>query len=145
MINRETDYAVRTVLCLAKRESTDGGASISTADLAGQIGVPYRFLRKIVFKLATCGVLQSRRGKGGGLALARAPKDISLFDLLCIMEPDAVILNQCMSSDVPACSRKEYCGLHGVLGRIQDGLHGQLASVTVTDMVATELGAMPVG
>jgi Rrf2 family transcriptional regulator, nitric oxide-sensitive transcriptional repressor len=126
-------------------ESEPGEGAISTAQLAEQVGVPYRFLRKIVFKLAGCGILRSRRGKGGGLSLARSPEKISLFDLLAIMEPDSVVLNKCLADEVPSCARHAYCGLHGVLGRIQVALQGQLAGVFVADMVAGErLAGAPV-
>ena len=134
MIRRETDYAVRTVLCLARSHVENGSAWISTEDLAAQTEVPYRFLRKIVLKLVKSGIIESRRGKNGGLILGRAPQNISLLDLLQVVEPESVILNQCMEPARTPCSRKDDCGLHHALGKIQISLQRELADISLIDM-----------
>jgi len=138
-MKRETDYAIRTVLCLARREMVAGAAAVSTAELAQEADVPYRFLRKIVLKLATAGILTSRRGKGGGLLLALAPQHITLLQLMQIMEPETLFLNQCLESEHDTCTRKPYCGLHGVLQKTQQDLHAQLADITLLKMVSQEM------
>jgi DNA-binding IscR family transcriptional regulator len=66
MITKETDYALRTALYLARQYEKADGVS-STAIMAVAMAIPYRFLRKIVGKLVAAGLLVSQRGKGGGV------------------------------------------------------------------------------
>jgi Rrf2 family protein len=133
-MTRETDYALRTVLYLARQapEST-----VSTAALSVSMRIPYRFLRKIVAKLVTAGLVRSRRGKGGGLCLASDAAEISLLTVVKATEPNIVQLNECLV-DAARCSRSACCVVHEELGRIQSALSGALASVTFRELVARE-------
>jgi len=138
MIRRETDYAIRTVLCLARNHINGDSQRVSTEELSEITGVPYRFLRKIVLKLVRAGMIQSRRGKNGGLLLGRSPKDISLLDLMQVVEPESVLLNQCMVPESTPCLRQDYCGLHKALGKIQLSLQRDLADISLIDMTRSE-------
>ena len=133
MIRRETDYAIRTVLCLARQ--SDAGP-VSTQALANEAGVPFRFLRKIVSKLVAVGIVRSRRGKGGGLQLSGSAQGLSLLALLQCMEPESVLLNQCTDGASPAtCERTSYCELHRALRAVQHKLHAELAAITIREMI----------
>ncbi len=135
MITRETDYAIRATLYLAKQE--DQTRSVSTAELSEEMSIPYRFLRKIVSKLVAAELVESRRGKGGGLSLARSPQDISLMQIIRAVDRDAVTLNRCLS-EVERCDRSVYCGIHNELARMQKQLDAGLASVTLACMTKRE-------
>jgi Rrf2 family protein len=135
LITRETDYAIRATLYLAKQSDLE--KSVSTAELSEEMGIPYRFLRKIVSKLVASELIVSRRGKGGGLSLARAPQDISLIQIISAVDPDAVLLNRCLS-DMKQCDRSLYCGIHTELARMQKQLDAGLASVTLATMSSHE-------
>jgi Rrf2 family iron-sulfur cluster assembly transcriptional regulator len=137
LITRETDYAIRATLYLAKQE--DQALSISTAELSEEMSIPYRFLRKIVSKLVLAQLVKSRRGKGGGLSLAREPQDISLIEIIRAVDPEAVLLNRCLS-DVTRCDRSLYCGIHMELARMQEQLDAGLASVTLASISEHEAG-----
>lgn len=137
MITRETDYAIRATLYLAKQQ--DQTVSVSTAELSEEMAIPYRFLRKIVSKLVAAGLVTSRRGKGGGLSLAREPQRISLMEIIRAVDPDAVLLNRCLS-DVTRCDRSLFCGIHAELGRMQEQLDAGLAAVTLASMSQHEAG-----
>lgn len=134
MIKRETDYAIRTVLCLARSLAAGDSERVSTEELSHHTGVPYRFLRKIVLKLVRAGIVESRRGKNGGLLLGRSPRDISLLDLMQVVEPESVLLNQCMVPDSMPCQHQHSCGLHKALGKIQFSLQRDMADVSLMDM-----------
>lgn len=138
MIRRETDYAIRTVLCLALAESETSG-SVSTAALSEKTGVPYRFLRKIMSKLVAGEIVKSRRGKGGGVQLAKPPDDITLLDVLLLVDPDAISMNQCMRDAPPSCQRWAYCGVRQALMAVQQNQHAQLADITMGQIARLEL------
>lgn len=135
MITRETDYALRTALYLAKCEA--GSGVVSTAALAEAMSIPYRFLRKIVSKLVAADLLDSRRGKGGGLALARPACEITLLHIIQAVDPESIMLNLC-SQGIGSCDRSRLCGIRrefdGIQRTLNDGLNGvTLASVASCD------------
>lgn len=139
MITRETDYAMRALLRLALQ---DDGRVLSTTLLAEEMEIPYRFLRRILLKLAGEGFVRSARGKQGGLRLALAPEGISLFDIVRVMDPDTVTLNECLA-DTDFCARSSRCVVHRELDRIQGVLRRELSGVTLADLVAHERASQP--
>lgn len=137
VITREADYALRALLRLAL---LDDGRVLSTTDMAEDMDIPYRFLRRILLRLAGEGFVVSSRGKYGGLRLARPPQEINLYEIVRAMDPDTVILNDCLE-DPAFCRRSGRCVVHRELGRIQELLHAQLADVSLATLVQAELQA----
>ena len=137
MITRETDYAIRATLYLAQQQ--DPTRSVSTSELSEEMAIPYRFLRKIVSKLVAAELVMSRRGKGGGLSLAREPQRISLMEIIQAVDPETLLLNRCLT-DVTRCDRALYCGIHMELSRMQEQLDAGLAAVTLASIAQHESG-----
>lgn len=133
MITRETDYAMRLVLALAER-SRKGVDSVSSADVAKEMDIPYRFLRKLAKRLVAEGIIESRRGKGGGVVLARKPDAISLYDVLKATGPRGVELSPCVSKPQD-CKRSALCRLHREFKVIQCEVDGRLKAVSLEDLV----------
>ena len=127
MITREADYGVRVVLHLAKAANRE--KLVSTAELAEQMEVPYRFLRKIVRRMVEAGFVISQRGQGGGLRLARPSATISLADVLYAIDPAGVKLNLCLLHG-DRCTRTGNCPVHTQMKRLQTLLDGKLAEIT---------------
>jgi len=126
MITREADYAIRVVLYLAQH--SDEGA-VSTADLAEEMDIPYRFLRKIVRRMVEAELVVSQRGQGGGLRLARKEGDISLADVLNAIDPSGVKLNLCMLEG-EECQRSKFCVISKKFEVLQEELYEKLRSIT---------------
>jgi Rrf2 family protein len=133
MITRETDYSMRMMLALAERHSK-GIDSVSSAAVAEEMDIPYRFLRKLVKRLVSGGLIESRRGKGGGVSLARKPGEISLFDVLKATGPRGAELSYCVS-DPETCQRATLCRLHREFKGIQGEIDKRLKAVSVADLV----------
>ena len=131
MITRETDYAVRAMMYLAIQP--DFETPISSSKMAETMDIPYRFLRKIVLKLIGKGLVRSRRGKNGGLNLAKSPDDVSLFDIMNAVDPNGVTLNICLPDD-SKCPRSYFCGLHAALGDVQECFIDKLKSVKLSEL-----------
>jgi len=87
----KVDYACRVLAQLARHWGTDELAHIE--DLARVESVPANYLVQILSELRNGGLITSRRGKQGGYALARAPEDISLYDIVKLIEGDLLELN----------------------------------------------------
>lgn len=143
MIRRETDYALRMMIFLARSQIANPDlACASTASLARETDVPYRFLRKIVLKLSTSGLLVSRRGKKGGVMLGKAPEKISLLEVLRAVEPESVLLNSCFLQNASNCARVSYCGLHQAFSHAQVALQHELGGITIASMATAEVDAL---
>ena len=80
-LNRSTDYAIQMLLYLAK-----AGKTVSSSKLAAVIGVSHRYLLQISAKLRAAGFIRAAHGSSGGLALDKAPEEISLYDVILGME-----------------------------------------------------------
>ena len=80
-LNRSTDYAIQILLYLAK-----AGKTVSSSRLAAAIGVSHRYLLQISAKLRAAGFIRAAHGPSGGLALDKAPEEISLYDVILGME-----------------------------------------------------------
>ena len=80
-LNRSTDYAIQMQLYLAK-----AGKTVSSSKLAAAIGVSHRYLLQISAKLRAAGFIRAAHGPSGGLALDKAPEEISLYDVILGME-----------------------------------------------------------
>ena len=80
-LNRSTDYAIQMLVYLAK-----AGKTVSSSKLAAAIGVSHRYLLQISAKLRAAGFIRAVHGPSGGLALDKAPEEISLYDVILGME-----------------------------------------------------------
>jgi Rrf2 family protein len=135
MITRETDYSMRLVIALADRQRK-GIVSASSSDVAEEMDIPYRFLRKLVKRLVGGGLIESRRGKGGGVALAKAAQSISLYDIMKVTGPRGVELSLC-SSDAKSCARSSVCRMQQEFSRIQGEVDKRLKEIHVNELVET--------
>ncbi|MFD7061826.1 RrF2 family transcriptional regulator [Streptomyces sp. NPDC059906] len=78
-ISARADYAVRAVLELAVRED---GSPVKAEDVAAVQDIPHKFLEGILGDLRRGGVVESRRGGGGGYRLARGASQITVADVI---------------------------------------------------------------
>lgn len=80
----KVDYACRVLAQLARQYGTDNLAHIE--DLAQSEAVPANYLVQILSELRNGGLIVSRRGKQGGYALARPPEEITLLEIVKVIE-----------------------------------------------------------
>jgi Rrf2 family protein len=83
MISKKTIYGLQAAIILAKRHAS---GSILITDLAREGRIPKKFLEAILLELKKSGILNSKKGKGGGYVLAKDPQDISVGDIIRTLE-----------------------------------------------------------
>ncbi len=83
MISKKTIYGLQAAILLAK--SYDTGPILIT-DLAREGHIPKKFLEAILLELKKTGILNSKKGKGGGYVIAKDPQDISVGDIIRSLE-----------------------------------------------------------
>jgi len=82
-LTRHTDYALRLLIHLAGMP----GELIQIADIARHHGISQTHLMKVANRLSHLGMVETVRGRGGGVRLARPPEEINLADIVCGTEP----------------------------------------------------------
>jgi Rrf2 family protein len=108
-ITRQTDYAIRCVLYLSKKQDRP---IVAVEEISGEMAIPRSFLSKIVQRLTKAGILASFRGMSGGFRLARKPSAITLLDVIEAMQ-GSVASNKC-AIDTMQCGLSCTCIVHPV-------------------------------
>ena len=84
IVSAKTEYACIAVLELAARHAS--GEPVRIRDIAEAHGIPSRFLVQILLQLKSAGLVHSVRGAAGGYNLAREPEDITLLDVMIVVD-----------------------------------------------------------
>lgn len=136
-INRQTDYAVRVLLALAKRGE---GARLSSADIQQEMLIPKAFMSRIVAQLSKDGLVDTYPGREGGLMLPRPASKITLKDVVQAFE-GPILLSACLQvkgeDDCPFVSN---CPVSPKWGRVQVAMMREMASITFEDLAKESLG-----
>ena len=131
-INRQTDYAVRVVLALARQGP---GAKRSTAEIQQEMLVPKAFMSRIVAQLARAGLLNTFPGRDGGLMLPRPASQITLKDIVEAFE-GPILLSQCLQvKGEDDCPFQVNCPVRPKWGRVQVAMLREMAAITFEDLV----------
>ena len=131
-ISRRTDYGVRLILDLA---ALPDGERASTQEIAERQDIPAPFLAKIISQLSLSGLVNTHRGAGGGVRLARPASEINLLQVIEALD-GPVRLNRCVL-DPGVCPRDQTCPVHRVWARAQEHLVTALNDTTF-DVLASE-------
>lgn len=126
-----TDYTLRVLMYCA----TNPDRLVTIAELAEHHGVSKNHLMKIVNDLARQGVVQTTRGRGGGLRLLKRPDDIRIGDVVRSSETDFRLV-ECFDSRTNTCTLTPSCRLKGLFDSALQAYFNELDRVTLTDMIA---------
>ncbi len=130
-IMHEADYAIRIMYCLAERNQT-----ISAKQISDDSGVPSRFALKILRRLTQAGLTESFKGVSGGYQLARAADQISLGEIIEVID-GPIEINHCLSSEFD-CSRvqqKNKCTFHRLFSAINQDIRSKLYDLPLSQFV----------
>lgn len=98
--------------------------------------VPEQYLEQIIGTLRREGYVKSLRGAQGGYMLARAPAEISIGELIRLLE-GPVMIADCMA-DAENCVRSGQCPSRVVWERLTDNINRVIDSITLEDMLADQ-------
>jgi Rrf2 family protein len=90
MFSQTVEYALRAVVHLADRSPVPQ----TTEEIAKATLVPKAYLSKVIQGLCQGGIVKSKRGIGGGVALAKSPSELTILDVVNAVEP-IVRIRQC--------------------------------------------------
>ncbi|WP_037669172.1 Rrf2 family transcriptional regulator [Streptomyces griseus] len=132
---RSTDLALRVLMRLA----VAGGTTPTTREVAAGMQVPYTHLAKVVAELQHLGLVDARRGRGGGLTLTEQGRTASVGAVVRSFEGTGDVVD----CEGPApCPLNSACRLRAALRRAQEAFFASLDPLTVTDVVAEPTGPL---
>ena len=128
-----TDYSLRTLIYLGALQSRL--ATIS--EIAENYGISQSHLTKVVHQLANRGYIQTTRGKGGGMRLARLPPLINIGDVVRDMEEN-INLVECFNAKNQSCPLLPACTLKSVLAEARKNFFDTLDRYTLADLLTNQ-------
>jgi Rrf2 family nitric oxide-sensitive transcriptional repressor len=141
-LTRFTDLALRVLMRLAVVASADDQAPPTTREVADAMHIPYTHTAKVVARLQHLGLVEARRGRGGGLALTPAGRLASVGGLVRELEGPGDVV-ECEGAT--PCPLAAACRLRRALHRAQEAFYDSLDDVTVDDLVASPTGPLLIG
>ncbi|HEY8611567.1 MAG TPA: Rrf2 family transcriptional regulator [Roseomonas sp.] len=128
-----TDYALRTLVYLGLRPAR----RVSIREIAEAHRISENHLVKVVHNLGRGGFLETTRGRGGGLQLARPPEEIRIGDVVRFTEEDMALV-ACFQDPAEGggCALLNICRLQSLLGEALGAFMAVLDSRTLADLIA---------
>ncbi|MCC7038957.1 MAG: Rrf2 family transcriptional regulator [Burkholderiales bacterium] len=127
-----SDYSLRVLMYLGVHD--EGLCTIGA--VAKAYGVSENHLVKVVHHLAQRGYVETTRGKGGGMRLARLPQEINVGDVVRSTE-DNLALAECFDPTPSTCRIESACLLKGVLASAVDAFFATLDRYTLADLLVS--------
>jgi Rrf2 family protein len=134
VLSRKSKYGLKALLVLAQEA---GRGPVLISELASREAIPRKFLEAILVELKRHGVVQSRKGKGGGYFLRRAPSEITFGDVIRILEgPLAMVpcVSQTAYMKCVECVDERTCGVRLAMKEVRDATARILDHTTLVDM-----------
>ncbi len=137
-VSKRTEYGLRAIVSLAEGVATSNHP-IPLREIAEMESIPEAFLDQIFVLLRREGLVKSVRGASGGYLLARAPQEISMGQIIKLLEGDVAPIG-CVSNDFPLpeefCSKAHSCSTRNVWVKLNDSILRTLDSISLADVLA---------
>ena len=131
-ITKKSEYALRALVQIALN---DNGGVIRAKDIADKENMSVKFLEQVLALLKHRGIVETRRGVGGGYILNRAPANITLAEIIRLVDgPLAPVSCVSEMAYVPCGRNENLCALKSVMGEVRLAIIGVLERVTVADL-----------
>ncbi|RXT07043.1 Rrf2 family transcriptional regulator [Ammoniphilus sp. CFH 90114] len=128
-----TDYSLRLLIYLGAQTP---GVLSSVKEISTVYDLSYNHLGKITFKLGKLGLIETVRGRNGGIRLAKAPKEINLGWVVRQTEDDLQVV-ECFGK-TNTCRISSVCRLKGILGEALEAYFRVLDSYTLEDVLSNK-------
>lgn len=135
-----TDYTLRVLMYCAACEGREQPVTIT--EIAESYSISRSHLTKIVQELAARKLLETTRGRGGGMRLFKPAKDINVGAVVRATETDFNLV-ECFDPTTNQCRLSRYCRLQSVLVQAMDSFFQVLDQVTLADLMAAPSPPMP--
>jgi Rrf2 family protein len=132
-ITRQADYALRTMLFLARLNDRRQAPTFQISD---EMQIPKSFLAKIISQLSNAGLVRTVRGAKGGVKLEKSTDAISIYEVVIAID-GPLHLNEC-TEDPKNCPFGDSCPIHLVWCETESMLVDKLKHTTLTHLLERE-------
>lgn len=134
-LSQKAKYALRALQVLAHEH---GKGPILIADIAAREDIPKKFLELILLELKNAGILQSKKGKGGGYQLRRPPEKVTLGNIIRVIDGPIAPL-PCVSESAfmkcDECPDEKTCGTRFFFKEVRDAVAKIVDSTSLADLL----------
>lgn len=131
-ISTKGDYATRALQELALRYNQ---GPIQIEEIAQAQALPVRYLEQILLALKKAGYLESKRGAGGGYSLAKHPREITIGEIVRLMDgPIAPIFCVSEWERREFCSQEPHCSLRDIWFEVREAISKIVDNLTFEDL-----------
>lgn len=138
MLSKKAQYAFQALMYMAEKKDNQ---PTLIAEISKKRRIPLKFLENILLELKNAGVLDSKKGKGGGYYFKIQPKTISLARIIRLIDGPIAMLS-CVSlyfyERCGNCDEKK-CGLHDTMIEVRDAMLTILEKKTVEDIAGLSI------
>lgn len=132
-LTRQTNYAIRILMYCAANQ----GRLSRIPEIASAYSVSELFLFKILQPLVENGLVETVRGRNGGVRLGRPADRITLFDVVRVTE-ESFSMAECFDNDAADCPLVDSCALNEALRKALGAFFDVLESYTIAELVAAK-------
>jgi len=137
-ISKKGEYALKALIELAI--NYDKGLAVTLInEIAERENIPSKYLEQILLSLKNAGILVSKRGVGGGYTLSRAPQDISLGEVIRVVEGPLAPLDCVSVSRHMNCPDETTCGLYSVMLEVRNAIAHIVDNISLKDIAKRTL------
>lgn len=129
-LTRFTDYGLRTLMYVAARREN----STSVKEVADHYGISRNHLVKVVHRLSQLGYIETTKGKGGGIKIAKDATKLRLGDLIKQLEPNMNMV-ECFDANTNTCRITGSCQLKHYLFEATQNFINTMNKYTLADTV----------
>lgn len=136
MLSRKSKYGLKALLVLGHEA---GRGPVLVSDIADREAIPKKFLEAILLELKRHGIVESRKGRGGGYFLRRRPADITFGEVIRVLEgPLAAVpcVSQTVYMKCTECVDEEMCGVRIAMKEVRDATARILDHKSLADINA---------
>ena len=133
LITKNTDYALRALINLAKNKNE----FVSSSTIAKKEGIPLAYLRRILQILINEGIITSKEGVDGGVKLVKDPRSIQVSDIIRIFQGE-IELSECLFRR-KICPQRSGCPLRSRIKKIEDKLKREFESISVAGLLKDQM------
>jgi len=124
-------YGVRALFELSRHH---GGKPVPINQLAQSQEISAKYLEQLLIPLKAAGLVKSVRGARGGYLLAREPKEVSLYDIVSVLEGPLVVVD-CVN-DPSRCDRQGGCAVHLLWDELSVKMQDFLSHISLSDLLS---------
>ncbi len=133
-LSKRGEYGLRALQDLAAHY---GDVPVNNRELAARNNIPYRFLEQILITLKHGRIVRSHKGPQGGYTLARPPAQITLAEVVRLLDGPLAPIH-CVSEtayEPCGCPDMERCGLRRAMRNVRDVVAKMMESTTLADLI----------